>query len=277
VSFRRSDAICTSAHRALYANPQWTETTLSSDPGNCRSTTRRPEPQATLRSRWITLRDFYNWAVEEEEIDASPMARVKVAKASSPPVRVVTDAEVAALLSACSGTAFPERRDAALIRVLAATGVRVSELCSMKVDQIDLPNRIAPVWGKGKKPRYVRFDAETAKALDRYLRARARYRTAHLDDLWIGHRGALTRQGVPSILAKRSVQARAAGHDIGHIHPHAFRHRFAHRWLVNGGTEGDLQRLGGWTSDQVMRRYGSALADDRALAAYDRLKPMANL
>lgn len=231
--------------------------------------TGEPVGRSTLRSRWIALRSFYNWAVDEDEIDVSPMA-----KAEPPPVRVITDDEIAALLSVCTGKGFGDRRDAALVRTLAATGARVSEVCSMTVDGLDLDHRIAQVAGKGGKSRFIRFDPDTAPSLDRYVRARARYRTAHLPDLWIGHRGALTRKGVPSILDKRAAQARAAGHEVGHIHAHAFRHRFAHTWLADGGTEGDLQRLGGWTSDQVMRRYGAALADDRALAAYDRLNPM---
>ena len=55
------------------------------------------------------------------------------------------------------------------------------------------------------------------------------------------------------------------------------RHAFAHRFLEAGGTEGSLQRLGGWESAEVMRRYGSARADDRALAEYDHADPMEGL
>lgn len=233
--------------------------------------------QSTMRARWVAVRSFYRWALDEDEIDASPMEKVKVAKANPEPTRVITDAEIAAMLSVCSGRDFPERRDAALIRTLTATGVRVSELCSMTIEATDLENRVATIAGKGKRARFVRFDPATAKALDAYLRRRASYAGSHVPDLWIGHRGPLTRKGVPSILDKRAEQARAAGHTIGHVHAHAFRHRFAHQWLANGGAEGDLQRVGGWTSDQVMRRYGAALAGDRALDAYDRINPIGEL
>ena len=71
--------------------------------------------------------------------------------------------------------------------------------------------------------------------------------------------------GDPQMLAKATIEM--AG--IGHVHPHMLRHTFAHRFLEQGGTEGDLQQLGGWESAEVMRRYGSARAVDRALAAYD--------
>jgi integrase/recombinase XerD len=118
----------------------------------------------------------------------------------------------------------------------------------------------------------VRFDAATAAALDRYKRVRARHRFAALPWLWIGHRGRTTRKGVPEMLAKRAALA-----GIGHVHPHQLRHTWADRWLRSGGNEGDLQRLGGWESSDIMRRYGEARAVDRALNAYDTVNPMGSL
>jgi integrase/recombinase XerD len=82
----------------------------------------------------------------------------------------------------------------------------------------------------------------------------------------------MSRKGVPEMLAKR---AREAG--IGHVHPHQLRHTWADRWLAAGGSEGDLQRLGGWESPEIMRRYGESRAVDRALAAYDTIDLMGSL
>jgi site-specific recombinase XerD len=228
---------------------------------------------ATIRSRWIALRNLYGWATDEDEIDPNPMARVKVEKPSPPPVEVLTAEQLRALLNACKGTDFNARRDLAIVRVLAATGLRVSELVDLTAADLDLPNRVLTVrHGKGDRSRLSRFDPETAAALDRYKRARGRHRLAARPELWIGHRGPLTRKGVPRILAKR-----ADGAGIGHVHPHQLRHTWADRWLAAGGTEGDLQRLGGWESPTVMRRYGAVRATDRALAAYDQVDPMGSL
>jgi integrase len=77
---------------------------------------------------------------------------------------------------------------------------------------------------------------------------------------------------VPSILSKRAT---AAG--IGHVHPHMLRHTWADAYLSGGGNEGDLQKLGGWENSDIMRRYGSARATDRALAAYDDVDHMRDL
>ncbi len=229
--------------------------------------------QATRRSRWIALRSLFGWLLDEQEIATDPMARVKVAKADPAPIRVLSTAELGALLAACEGPGFTDRRDLALIRFMAATGVRVSEACSLKVTDIDPLTRIVDIRGKGDKVRRVRFDPATAEALTRYRRARARHRLASSTTFfWLGQHGALTRKGVPAILDKR---AKLAG--IGHIHPHMLRHRFAHAYLHSGGTEGGLQKLGGWANAEVMRRYGSALAEDRALNEYDVVNPMEGL
>jgi site-specific recombinase XerD len=229
--------------------------------------------KSTIRSRWIALRNFYGWLVDEDEVDESPLAKVNVPKPDAPPPDVLTELELKALLGACAGRAFEDRRDTALIRSMVATGLRVSEMCSLTTGDVDLALRLVTVRsGKGDRARVVRFDAATAAALDRYQRARGRHRYAQRPEFWIGFRGPLTRKGVPAILDKRTALA-----GIGHVHAHQLRHTWAHRWLSNGGTEGDLQLLGGWANADIMRRYGAAQATDRALAAYDNVNPLGDL
>ena len=81
--------------------------------------------------------------------------------------------------------------------------------------------------------------------------------------------GAFTQVGARAMLARRCEEA-----GIRPINWHRFRHRMAHVFLERGGQEGDLAKLGGWTDPGVMRRYGSALATERALDAYDDLGPL---
>jgi site-specific recombinase XerD len=224
--------------------------------------------QATIRSRWIAMRSFYAWAADEDEIDDNPMLGVKVERAEPPPPTFPADDDLRALLKVCAGRGIWERRDAAMIRLAAATGMRITELCSLELRDVDLVQRVAQIRkGKGDRARFARFDAETGAALDRYLRLRNRYRLAETTPVvFLTRFGPMGRTGASAMLTRRCEQA-----GIAHINWHAFRHRFAHTWLSKGGQEGDLARLGGWSDPNVMRRYGSALATERALAAYDEL------
>lgn len=229
--------------------------------------------QSTIRSRWIALRNLYGWAHAEEVLPANPMAKVSVPRADEPPPDVLGDDTIKALLKACEGTTYNDRRDLALIRFMIATGLRVSEVCAVGVGDLDLMSRLVAVTdGKGGKSRVARFDPATAAALDRYRRARGRHRLSARPELWLGHRGPLTRKGVPTILDKRAALA-----GVGHVHPHQTRHTFAHRSKKAGASGEDLMRLAGWADSASLRRYGSQLATERALAAYDGFDPMAGL
>lgn len=221
----------------------------------------------TIRTRYKGLHRFLGWCVEEGELDAHPMTGLDVPAAPAKPVPVLTDDELAALLKACSGKAWQDRRDEAVVRLLLDCGVRVSELTALTVPGVDLEREMALVTGKGSKIRPVYFGARTARAVDRWLRIRAQLRWAHLDALFLSQRGALSPDGVRSLL---EVRGRAAG--IDGLHPHRFRHTFAHDFLVSGGQERDLKRLAGWTSDVMLERYGASAADARAAQAARRLK-----
>ncbi|MCB1014384.1 MAG: tyrosine-type recombinase/integrase [Acidimicrobiales bacterium] len=228
---------------------------------------------STIRSRWIALRSLYGWAAEEDVVPSNPIARVVVPKAEEAAPDVLDDDEINALLDACKGTAFNDRRDLALVRLMLASGLRVSEVCGLHLGDVDLRARMVMVTdGKGGRARAGRFDPATAAAIDRYRRQRGRHRLADRPELWIGHRGPLSRKGVPSILDKRAALA-----GLGHVHPHQLRHTWAHRAKRAGASSEDLQKLGGWTDPSVMARYGASLAEERALAAYDDFDPMRGL
>jgi site-specific recombinase XerD len=221
----------------------------------------------TVKVRYRGLHRFCSWLVDEGEITTNPMATLSPPTLKMKPVPVVTDDELVALLKACNGREFADRRDEALIRLLLDCGVRISEACGLRVDDIDLDQGMAIVKGKGSKVRPVYFSARTTRALDRYIRMRAQHRWAHLDALFLTQRGALSADG-----ARDRVKLRGQLAGIDDLHPHRFRHTFAHDFLMSGGQERDLKRLAGWSSDVMLERYGASPADARAKAAAQRLK-----
>jgi len=221
----------------------------------------------TVRTRYRGLFRFAGWCVDEGELDKNPMAGLSPPALEVKPVPVLTDEELAALLATCRKRTYRNRRDEAIIRVLLDTGVRVSELCGMTVESIDLDNGMGLVRGKGGKIRPVYFSTRTIAALDRYLRARAQHRQAHHEALFLSERGPLSADGARELIRVRGVAAGVEG-----LHPHRFRHTFAHDFLMAGGQERDLKRLAGWTSDVMLERYGASAADARAKQAAQRLR-----
>jgi len=221
---------------------------------------------STAATRFRCLQQFFKWVVEEDEAPTSPMAKMSPPTLPAAPVPILTDDELRALLRACAGSGFENRRDTTIVRLFLASGIRLGEMAGLGVGDVRLDDAAALVHGKGDRARWVSFGARTVEALDRYDRERRRHRQAHRPELWLGPRGALTPSGIAQVLNRR---AKAAG--VENLHPHRFRHTFAHRWLAAGGTEGDLQELAGWRSPQMVARYGASARSERARAAYRRI------
>jgi site-specific recombinase XerD len=231
------------------------------------SLTDRGQEPGTIRTRHLSLGRFCKWLVDEGEITANPMTGLRLPTPTDKPVPVLSDRELAGLIKACGGKTLADRRDEAFIRILLDTGVRVSEACAMTVEGTDLDRQSAVIRGKGNKVRAVYFGARTARAVDRYSRLRAASRWSHLDALWLSQRGALSTDG-----ARELVRVRAQRAGLEHIHPHQLRHTFAHDFLSAGGQERDLMRLAGWSSPEMLSRYGASAADQRAKDAAQRMR-----
>ncbi|MEZ0382178.1 tyrosine-type recombinase/integrase [Mycobacterium sp. pW045] len=219
---------------------------------------------ATARSRHQAVRRFVAWLVDEGELESDPLTGITPPKLDTKVTRALTDDELKALIKACAGKDLIDRRDEAIVRFMAETGVRAGELLGMALpDDIDVSRGIAVVRrGKGGKGRVVPFGPMTAAAVDRYLRMRRGHRLGDGPVMWLGGNG----QGLGYHGLDRALKIRAERAGITGFHVHLMRSTAATRWLRAGGSEQGLMAVAGWSSRSMLDRYTTASAAERAAA-----------
>ena len=240
--------------------------------------TRSGMAKSTRRVRLMSLRSFFGWMVDEPEtpLVANPALGIMAPVAELPRVEVVSDDTLAAILKICAaGTKAPyvDLRDAAIIRLLLSCGLRRAELVSLDLDDLDVRRGELRVTGKGRKLRWVSFGgSKLPLALSRYLRSRRKHSGTDDPALFLSTRATAGRGwrltgGAVDMMLKRRCQA--AG--VPPIHPHQLRHTWAHATKEAGLSDEDLEVMAGWSSPMMVRRYGRAMADERARDAHRRL------
>ena len=223
---------------------------------------------ATARARQLAVRRFSAWLAAEGETPADPLAGMAPPKLDTKYVPVLSEDQLRALIAACKGQEFRDRRDEAVIRLMAETGLRAGELLALTLADVDLAAGTALVRrGKGGKARRVPVSPRTVAAIDRYVRARRRHRLAGTPALWLGQGGK--EFGYHALRCTLQYRAKLAG--IEHLNPHMFRHTAADRWLSAGGSEGGLMAVAGWTRPDMLLRYTRARAEQRATDEARRL------
>lgn len=239
---------------------------LTIDPETGEHVDKLLEP-ATRRILYTNLRPFFTWWSREEDV-ANPFDRSDPPSvAKDPPVPLVSIDDVRAVLATCVDRQdFTDCRDLAIIRVLIDTGARRGELVAIALGDWDQRNDLLHLDGK-TGPRTVPLSLSTGEALARYKRRRAGHRLAHLPALWLGPKGALGESAFAQMLNRRCDLA-----GVARINPHRFRHTWAHLFRAEGGAEGDLMYLAGWSSTEMAHRYGRSAAMERAQAAARRIR-----
>ena len=219
----------------------------------------------TVSIAFRSVRPFFRWLVDEDEIDRSPMEKMKTPTPPMNPPAVLKDDEIARLLAVCKGADFISRRDLAILSLMLDTGIRRGELAGLRVGDLNLGQMVAFVeatTSKSRRGRAVAFGPSTAKAITRYLR-HPKAPHGPQEPLWRARTSLpLTGNEVYHTIRRRAEQAGIR------VHPHQLRHTWASHMLGAGHSEGDVMALGGWASRDMLSRYGASAASDRAIAAY---------
>lgn len=223
----------------------------------------------TCRLRHAALRRFSSWLYKEGEAEADVLLGMRPPKLDKPLVPRLTDEEVAALVRACKGPAFTDRRDEALVRLMTEGLLRAFEALALTTADVDVHQGLAVVRkGKGGKGRLVPFGPATGTAVSRYLRIRRRHPLADTAPLWLpgGGRPTFGYQGLAQALGTRAKDAGVEG-----FHLHRLRHTGASRWLAAGGNAVHLKAVGGWSSLDMVGRYTE---DDAARQAIEQSRKL---
>jgi len=219
------------------------------------------------------LRGFFRFAVREGRLDADPTENLKAPRALAPLPRLLSVAQVEALLAA-PDTATPlGLRDRAILEVMYATGLRVSELTGLTARDLDMELGLAKVFGKGRKERLVPLGREAARWVARYLaEVRARHdRGRGAAVLFLSVRGRrLSRMGLWGIVRRHAV---AAGVERV-LTPHVLRHSFASHLLERGADLRSLQAMLGHADISTTQIY-THVSRERLRQIYDRFHPRA--
>jgi site-specific recombinase XerD len=216
-------------------------------------------------------RTWFNWLENEGLITDNPMRNIPNPKVKSKLTkRVLTMEEAEKLLKA----SLNQPRNFAIISLMLGTGLRVSELCDLTLDDIDWENRIIYVKdGKGGKDRKVYFNHFIGEAVKRYLIHRPDTTSKSLFISWKTH-NRMDRCAVGRMI-KRLGEKTGVG-DIKQVCPHALRHTFATQWFCNQGDPHSLQSIMGWSTTRMADKYVH-LAATNVQEAYNRCSPMNNL
>ena len=199
--------------------------------------------RATTANRRLTvLRRYFRWAQRESGLQLDPTQRLQAARQ---PLRVpgtLTEPQVEALLNAPDATTPLGLRDRAMLELLYASGLRVSELVSLRIFQVSETDGVLRVTGKGSKERLVPFGEHARMWMARYLaEARAQILAGQsTDDLFVTARGgAMTRMAFWLLVRRHAL---AAGIHT-HLSPHTLRHAFATHLLNHGADLRAVQLL----------------------------------
>lgn len=228
--------------------------------------------KSTASRKIAALRSFFKFLYQERYIETNPAKLVATPRAEKRIPRVLQLEEMIALLAAPAGDSPLVLRDRAILELLYATGMRVSELTALDRDDVHLDERFVRVMGKGRKERIIPFGTKAAAALRIYWQARWKIaRQLHPEALFVNKNGTrLTSRSVGRLVDKyiRHTAIKLK------ISPHSLRHSFATHLLNAGADLRAIQELMGHESLATTQKY-THVSVEQLQAVYRKAHPKA--
>ena len=224
----------------------------------------------TVARRLASLRSFFRFLCRDGLLKDNPAVAVSTPKLERRLPNFLTEPEVSKLLETPPDTGAWPLRDRAILETLYSTGIRVSELVGISMDELDMIGGSIRVMGKGKRERLAPIGDRALQAIQAYLRQRPPAMAASRA-LFVNQRGGrLSARSVQRLLGKWIKQASIAQH----VSPHTLRHSFATHLLNRGADLRSVQELLGHLHLSTTQIY-THVTTDRLKAVYDRAHPRA--
>ena len=234
--------------------------------------------RSTISRRTSAVKGFFSWAHEQGLIPSDPSRGLKSVKVPKTLPETISQTEARELMDDLAAIAAEEdtavsHRDQAIMEVLYATGLRVFELCSLDIDDLDRARELVHVVGKGNKERSVPIGVPALKALDAWLARRPELVTSRSGvAVFIGERlGARLDPRVVRRIVHRSLGLVDGAPDLG---PHGLRHAMATHLLEGGADLRSVQEVLGHSSITTTQIY-THVTSARLKAAFEQAHPRA--
>jgi integrase/recombinase XerC len=219
-----------------------------------------------------SIRSFYRFLVREGLLESNPLEGIATPKAEKRLPKFFSVDDIFRLMDAATGDKSAIARDKAILELLYSSGLRVSELESLNLNELDLSEGMVKVMGKGRKERMIPVGNKALEAVREYLKYRDSFgRVRDEKALFLNCRGGrLTSRSVARIVDKYLRRAGVAGHGS----PHTLRHSFATHLLDAGADLRGIQELLGHASLSTTQKY-THITTDKLMEVYDKAHPRA--
>jgi site-specific recombinase XerD len=235
---------------------------------------------SSVKRTLVAVRSLFRFRTQEGLSDSDPSAGVETPRVPSGLPKALTESEVQSLLDAVQGDDAVALRDRAVLEVLYGTGARISEVCALRLGDVDLDASMLRLFGKGAKERQVPLGRWARVALAQWLSAEGRgamepeqwARRDDADAVFLNQRGGrLGRQGAWGIVRRYGDLVGLEGR----LTPHVLRHCCATHMLDHGADIRAVQELLGHASISTTQVY-TMVSNERLFAAYDAAHPRAH-